>query len=884
MKCKHSIIAMALLGTLSWNAYANPSQQLVDNIANNVVIKYELVTNDGAGAGVDCQALGADWASCNLSKLHLTNNGAAIPAGGWEIYLHSIRRILRVDNDHFRITHLTGDLYRLEPSNGFKGLASGGKLEIPLVVEYWQLFETDVMPNWYVVAPGAAPRVLASMSDVDNPRTYTLPFDGDKWKRTKDDANILMTSQTRFEANAATATLPAADLAARIIPAPLQQEVMPGLADLSRVQLQVTGLPKEQIAAVRQALARLGVKEAADGYPVRVSVGHSQQQQAEGYELHIAADGATIKGHDAAGALWGMQSLLSLLGVNQHQVPLMQVSDAPRFEYRGMQTDVARHFRSKQTLMKLIDQMSAMKLNKLHLGLTNDEGWRLEIPGLPELTDVGGKRCHDLTETRCLLPQLGSGPDSDNQGSGFYSRQDYIELVRYAAARGVTVIPEINMPAHARAAVMSMEARYQRLKGQGKLKAAEEYRLFDSQDASNSTSVQFYDKHSYINPCLPSTVRFVDKVMSEVAKMHQQAGQPLTAWHYGGDETKNIFLGAGFQDTHTAAKDKVAWKGNVDLSKQDYAFAKSPACQRFVAEGKVKAVQELPSWFAREVSQQVKQHGMTALQAWQDGLKYANSAADFATPQTVVNFWDTLYWGGFNEASAWAEKGYQVVLSNPDYLYFDFPWEVNPQERGYYWATRFNDTRKVFAFAPENLPQNAETSVDRDGKPFVAKGEHAAVKFKGMSGQQWSETVQTDEQYEYMVYPRIFSLAERAWHQAGWELPYVKGREFSDKSQFVDKVALAKDWQLFANVLGQREMAKLEAAGVHYRLSVPGGKIVGGKLEANTDLPGLRIEFSTDGQQWQAYDASNQPAVTAGKVWLRSVSFDGQRHSRVTTL
>ena len=884
MKCKHSIIAMALLGTLSLNAHATSSQSLVDGIAKDLVIKYELVTNDGAGAGIDCQALGADWASCNVSKLHLTNNGAAIPAAGWDLYLHSIRRILRVDNDQFRISHLTGDLYRLEPTASFQGLASGAKLEIPLVVEYWQLFETDVMPNWYVTAPGAEPRVLASMGDVDNPRTYTLPFDGDKWKRTKDDANILMTSQSRFEANAATAALPAAALAARIIPAPLQQEVMPGQANLAKVHLQAKGLSKAQLTALRQSLARLGVKEATDGYPLHISVGNSQQQQAEGYDLLIAADGATIKGHDAAGAFWGAQSLLSLLGVNQHQVPLMKVSDAPRFEYRGMQTDVARHFRSQQTLMKLIDQMSAMKLNKLHLGLTNDEGWRLEIPGLPELTEVGGKRCHDLSETRCLLPQLGSGPTSDNQGSGFYSKQEYIELVRYAKARGVTVIPEINMPAHARAAVMSMEARYQRLKGQGKLKAAEEYRLFDPQDTSNSTSVQFYDKHSYINPCLPSTVRFVDKVMSEVAAMHKEAGQPLTAWHYGGDETKNIFLGAGFQDIHAADKDKVAWKGNVDLSKQDYAFAKSPACQRFVTEGKVKAVQELPSWFAREVSQQVKQHGMTALQAWQDGLKYANSAADFATPQTVVNFWDTLYWGGFNEASAWAEKGYQVVLSNPDYLYFDFPWEVNPQERGYYWATRFNDTRKVFAFAPENLPQNAETSVDRDGKPFVAKGEHAAVKFKGISGQQWSETVQTDEQYEYMVYPRIFSLAERAWHQAGWELPYVKGREFSDKSQFVDKAALAKDWQLFANVLGQREMAKLEAAGIHYRLSVPGGKIVDGKLEANTDLPGLRIEFSTDGQQWQPYDASNKPAVTAGKVWLRTVSFDGQRHSRVTTL
>ncbi len=85
----------------------------------------------------------------------------------------------------------------------------------------------------------------------------------------------------------------------------------------------------------------------------------------------------------------------------------MHVEDAPRFEYRGMQTDVARHFRSPETLKKLVDQMSAMKLNVLHLGLTNDEGWRLEILGLPELTDVGSQRCHDESETKRLMPQLG---------------------------------------------------------------------------------------------------------------------------------------------------------------------------------------------------------------------------------------------------------------------------------------------------------------------------------------------------------------------------------------------------------------------------------------------------------------------------------------------
>ena len=178
--------------------------------------------------------------------------------------------------------------------------------------------------------------------------------------------------------------------------------------------------------------------------------------------------------------------------------------------------------------MRLLDQMAARKLNKFHFHLSDDEGWRIEIPGLPELTEIGARRCHDLSEQRCLLPQLGSGPFSNNNGSGFLSRSDYIDIIKYARARHIEVIPEFDMPAHARAAVIAMEARYQRLMRQGKEQQANEYRLLDPSDSSNTTSVQLYDRTSYLNPCMPSSLRFVDKVIAEVQAMHRAAGQPLT--------------------------------------------------------------------------------------------------------------------------------------------------------------------------------------------------------------------------------------------------------------------------------------------------------------------------------------------------------------------
>lgn len=304
-----------------------------------------------------------------------------------------------------------------------------------------------------------------------------------------------------------------------------------------------------------------------------------------------------------------------------------------------------------------------------------------------------------------------------------------------------------------------------------------------------------------------------------------------------------------------------------------------------IKEGKVTDLGHLPSYFALKVSQQVNAHGIGKMQAWQDGLKDARDANAFATEKVAVNFWDTLYWGGFDSANDWANKGYEVIVSNPDYLYMDFPYEVNPLERGYYWGTRFSDERKVFGFAPDNLPQNAETSVDRDGKNFSAKSDKAWPGATGLSAQLWSETVRTDQQMEYMIFPRVLSVAERAWHRADWEQDYKAGKEYiGGKTHFVDQDAQRQDWQRFANLLGQRELAKLDKAGIAYRLPLPGGKIVKGKLQVNTALPGLAVQYSLDeGKTWQLYEAGHQPQVE-GKVWLRTVNKAGERFSRVEKL
>ncbi|CAK9885724.1 MAG: Chitobiase [Candidatus Erwinia impunctatus] len=250
----------------------------------------------------------------------------------------------------------------------------------------------------------------------------------------------------------------------------------------------------------------------------------------------------------------------------------------------------------------------------------------------------------------------------------------------------------------------------------------------------------------------------------------------------------------------------------------------------------------------------------------------------------AVNFWDTLYWGGVDSINDFANKGYEVIVSNPDYVYMDFPYEVNPMVRGYYWGTRFNDERKMFSFVPDNLPQNAEMSVDRDGNAFVGKSDKPWPGATGLSAQLWSETIRTDDQMEYMLFPRLMTVAERAWHRAGWEQDYQAGKEYNAETHFVDHEAVRKDWQRFANLLGQRELAKLDKTGIQYRLPVPGARIVNNQLEVNTALPGLKVEYSQDeGQSWVTYNASAKAAIKL-PVQVRTVSPDGKRFSRVVTL
>ncbi|WGL17520.1 family 20 glycosylhydrolase [Microbulbifer bruguierae] len=861
-------------------------------IAAHFTVTQELVTNF---QGVDgelrarCKTLGVSGASCFTFQINLTNDGPAIDASeqDWTLYFHSVRRVFDVLNSSaFSLERVNGDLHRLTPTAEFTGIASGETLELELLGESWIQFESDFQPRLFVVDGNGNASVIQS-TDTDDLSDMVLPINRnhpDNWKRTSGDANELATAASRYQRFAADAA-PVAESRwhSRIIPQPRSVSEKEGAPVVlaAGVDFRAEGLGEGSLLALQQRLQTLQLvpADAAKAYPIRIQVDKRefQGQPAGAYSLDVSDTGATVVAADESGAFYGAQSFLALVDLKTTSAPQLRVDDAPRFPHRGLFLDVGRNFHSKEVVLKLLDQMAAYKLNRFHFHLSDDEGWRLEIPGLPELTEVGGKRCFDLEENRCLLPQLGSGPNSDNYGSGFFSVDDYLEILRFAADRHIEVVPEFDMPAHARAAVASMEARYRKLRDTDSAAAAE-YRLIDPEDDTRYLSVQFYSD-SYINPCVDSTYRFVGKVIREVKAMHDTAGHPLKTWHFGGDEAVNILASDAFE----VGPGKNPEKGDVTAEVRNKPWTNSPQCQRLIASGEVASLDELGERYARQVSKLVADAGISTMAAWNDGVKkIVNAGEELATDHNYVNSWAPLFWGGGDESVHFADAGFELVQSHSDYLYFDMPQEVDPEERGYYWASRYTDTRKTFSYAPLNTAQQAELYADRDGLNWSATSpeESFADSVRGIQGQLWSEVVRTDAAVEYQIFPRLLALAERAWHQASWELPLQAGQTFSAETGFVDRQALAQDWREFAAALGNKELLKLDRAGVGYRIPVPGAVVTGGRLQTALPYSGLDLEYF-NGEQWLPVSESVAPQSVLS---LRARSADGARAGRAVEM
>ena len=297
-----------------------------------------------------------------------------------------------------------------------------------------------------------------------------------------------------------------------IIPAPKAYEEMPGAFRLRSAAVEADPAFAETAADLSARLAAVtGLKTAK---PAAIRLVRVEGLPEEAYRLEVTQQQVTIEATDPAGAFYGVQSFLQLLPAQVYgdkrakgvrwTAPCCRVEDRPHFPYRGMHLDVGRYFMPKETVMRFIDLMAMHKQNMFHWHLTEDQGWRIEIKKYPRLTEVGAWRPF-------TADYRDENPDGTPHG-GFYTQDDVREVVEYARRRFVTVIPEIELPGHASAAIAAYP------------------QLSCNPDAPHAVATSWGVKTDVFCPNA-FTFQFLEDVFTELFDLF-----PSPYYHIGGDE------------------------------------------------------------------------------------------------------------------------------------------------------------------------------------------------------------------------------------------------------------------------------------------------------------------------------------------------------------
>lgn len=338
----------------------------------------------------------------------------------------------------------------------------------------------------------------------------------------------------------------------------------------------------------------------------------------EGYTLEVAEKLITVTASTQTGAYYALQSLrqLSRYELGKRTIDCVKITDKPRFSWRGMQLDESRHFWGKDFVKQLLDRMFMMKLNVFHWHLTDDQGWRIEIKKYPLLTEIGSRRKYTH------LNGWGSKQILNEEYGGYYTQEDIREIVDYAAQRGITVVPEVDFPAHA-AAVL---AAYPHLACRELKRDVPGY----FGEIIPEKVMNMKDWNRTVCAGKETTYKFIFDVLDEICRLF-----PSKYIHIGGDE---------------APKDE--WK-------------KCPHCQKVIKENNLKNEEDLHAFFNNKILSHLKKNGKSMI-GWNEILKAGNLdktvVAQYWTPQRDRN------------AEKYVNSGGNVILSNHQSFYFDMPY------------------------------------------------------------------------------------------------------------------------------------------------------------------------------------------------------------------
>ena len=557
-----------------------------------------------------------------------------------------------------------------------------------------------------------------------------------------------------------------------------------------------------------------------------ISVQYIDNLLEESYKLSIDENKISIEASGRAGALYGLQSLKQLFlasSLENNMLKHMNINDSPRFSYRGMLLDISRNFYGPDKIKQILDYLSFFKINHLDFRLTDDEGWRLEIPGLEELTEVGSKRAYTKDEFESLIPMYGSGPDINSTGSGYLSRVDFIEILQYADHRNIKVIPQISYPSHMRSAIISMDVRYQKYMELGNQEEAEKYLLSDPDDESEYYSAQGFDDNIACI-CRESAFTFYEKVIDEIYLMYQEAGVELNKFGIAADE-----LPYG------------AWQ-------------KSPICDQYMEEnsiaGDYNALYEI---MQRRVYDKLSSYNAT-MTGWDDILlklteknQSETQIKDFFQGDDILLFVWKNDWGQGRQDMIYkyANLGYKTVMSNSSAFYFDMVDDKDLDNVGLSWSgyADYKDMWTVDVFDIFNDSYGVEKN--NISKEYIESSEKLNPSNRdniiGIQSQIWSETIRNEDILDYMFMPNIIVFSQKAWSQD------PKWTKISDKTK--REFTLDYEWNKFTNTIGQRVLPIIDNiyGGLSYDLPKPGGIIKNDSLYANSVFPGLNIKYTLDG-------------------------------------
>ena len=458
------------------------------------------------------------------------------------------------------------------------------------------------------------------------------------------------------------------------IPLPVSVAEKPGVFTLkNNFSISVSGKSDDAVNVAKQLSAALSaatgyngtIKENSSGGNIQFALLSAPDNAIgnEGYKLSITPGSVKISANKPAGLFYGMQTLLQsfpkeiesktrVAGVSW-TAPCSEITDQPRFGWRGLMFDVSRHFFTKAEVKQFIDDMVKYKFNLLHWHLTDDEGWRVEIKSLPKLTEVGAWR----VKREGKWANTGNPfPNEPNSYGGFYTQDDIKEVIQYAKERFVTILPEVDVPGHSLAALAS----YPELSC-----TPGPYNVSSGAPFMN----WFKGGHEGIidNTLCPANEKvyeFLDKVFTEIAQLF-----PFEYIHMGGDETAKNF------------------------------WAKSEQIKDLMKRENLKDLNEVQSYFVKRVEKIVTAKGKKLI-GWDEILE-----GGLAPSASVMS------WRGMKGGIAAAGMGHQVVMSPTDFVYLDYYQGEQSVEPPVYAGLRLN---KTYQFEP--VPEGVDPKLILGGQ------------------------------------------------------------------------------------------------------------------------------------------------------------------------